>query len=83
MQTKDNLQKETERIIQMSICQIKNYWGIRGFSYWERELSESVSSKGQPIICVNVGFSTPLCCEKKDFQKTLAVSAYEYANKFN
>ena len=56
----------------------KNYWLIKGFCYWESELSFDNDD-----IWINIGYFRPYVAKKENFQKILAISAYEYVNHFN
>jgi hypothetical protein len=58
---------------------MKNYWYIKGYSYWESELS--VEKDGS--IWINIGFHLPMLCNDNNFTKTVAISAYTYSQKFN
>lgn len=59
---------------------MKNYWKIKGYCYWEKEISKDKDGK----IWINVGWHLPLCTnEEQTIKKLLAVSAYSYASKFN
>ena len=55
-----------------------NNWIIKGFSYWENELSFDGD-----IIWINIGWFLPLATDKINFQKTIAISCYSYIQKFN
>ncbi len=63
----------------MNICKIKNYWEIKTWCYWENELSIINDNE----IWINIGFVSPLITNKLNFQKTIALSAYMYNDKFN
>lgn len=55
-----------------------NHWEIKGFVYWENELSVN------GVHCwINVGWHIPLYCHVSDIQKTLALSKYCYIQTFN
>lgn len=58
---------------------MKNYWRIKGCSYWEQEVSQD--ERG---IWVNIGWHTPLHASGEyEFQKIVAMSAFIYSQKFN
>ena len=59
---------------------MKNYWKIKGYCYWEKEISKDEDGN----IWINVGWHLPLCTSKTyTIKKLLAVSAHTYASKFN
>ena len=58
---------------------IKNHWYIKGWCYWEKELSTDEDGN----IWVNVGWHLPLIVKNNTLMKTLAVSGHAYASKFN
>ena len=58
---------------------MKNVWCPEtGLELWNKQLSFDGDE-----IWVNIGFVFPFVCTKKEFQKTVAVSAYNYNSKFN
>ncbi len=59
---------------------IKNHWYIKGFCYWEKQLSKDENG----TVWINVGWHLPLSVSHGDsLKKILAVSAYTYGHKFN
>ena len=55
-----------------------NHWEIKGFCYWEKELSFDGSD-----IWINIGYSGPLVCKKINFQNVVALSGILYSSRFN
>ncbi len=55
-----------------------NPWEIKGFCYWESELSFD-----NDLIWINIGWSGPLVANKNNFQHVVGVSAWNYIRKFN
>ena len=56
----------------------KNHWYVKGWCYWEKELSKDEGGN----VWINVGWQGPLLVTQS-LTKTLAVSAYTYAHRFN
>jgi hypothetical protein len=63
-----------------TMIKLKNHWPAHCFVYRMNELHVNEKT-GE--IWINVGWHLPLSCDKHTLKKTLAVSAWTYADKFN
>lgn len=58
---------------------MENYWYIKGYCYWEKELSKDENGN----VWINIGWHCPMKVDEIGLQKTLAYSTWSYLQKFN
>lgn len=60
---------------------MKNYWKIKGYCYWEKQINKDEYGN----IWINIGWTIPICNNNGEYTitKMLALSAHYYSYNFN